>query len=310
MHAKTQIHSKRSPNDQKESDGFNDSDDGSDDSDDAADDSGEPSEPDFESQSESEQPDDDEDGDWVESSGEESIGSEAGNENPSNAEIATYNSKYSTAEVSIFRMDCLTAPEARMNACHWENCVRGNAGNTDTPVIYRVGDRLKKKKNYTPLNPRRIRSGVAVTTGTPCKTGPFGQKFWDTYPFNNPTDNEGEEDDEGDTEQLLETDEWPMAAFRVSTITELEIEMTKITFQPPCDTSPRQATWMAVHNSEYSCTGPDRTTKTIRPAKRENGIETASSLAASESQRVEKGHPLSNPSLETDPSQQANSKCP
>jgi len=134
--------------------------------------------------------------------------------NPNLAKIDKYNSKYSDAELSTFHMDCLSAPEACMNGCYWENCVRGNAGDTDTPVIYRVGNKIKpvmaasstskKPSYYEPTNPRRIFSGAAVTDGTPCRTGPFGQKFWDTYPFNDPP---------GRNEDILETDEWPMAAF-------------------------------------------------------------------------------------------------
>lgn len=159
---------------------------------------------------------DQDDSEWIEPPDQgESDGESSGDDsNPNLAKIDKYNSKYSDAELSTFHIDCLSAPEACMNGCYWENCVRGNAGDTDTPVIYRVGNKIKPvlaasstSKNpsyYPPTNPRRIFSGVAVTEGTPCKTGPFGQRFWDTYPFNDPP---------GDGEDELETDEWPMAAF-------------------------------------------------------------------------------------------------
>jgi hypothetical protein len=153
---------------------------------------------------------------WMDQSGQGGSDGESSDDgsNPNFAKIDQYNSRYSDAELSTFHMDCLSAPEACMNACYWENCVRANAGDTDTPVIYRVGNMVKpimaasstsrKPSYYKPTNPRRIFSGAAVTDGTPCRTGPFGQKFWDTYPFNDPP---------GGNEDILETDEWPMAAF-------------------------------------------------------------------------------------------------
>ena len=160
--------------------------------------------------------DDEEPSEWIDQPDQgESDGESSGDDsNPNLAKIDKYNSKYSNAKLSTFHIDCLAAPEACMNGCYWENCVRGNAGDTDDPVIYRVGNKIKpvlalsstskKPSYYVPTNPRRIFSGAAVTDGTPCKTGPFGQKFWDTYPFNDPP---------GQGEDSLETDEWPMAAF-------------------------------------------------------------------------------------------------
>lgn len=60
----------------------------------------------------------------------------------------------------------------------------------------------------------RVHSGVKTQNGRPCKTGLFGQKFWDTYPFNFNTDAMLPDGWQADKkEQYLETDEWPMATF-------------------------------------------------------------------------------------------------
>lgn len=96
-------------------------------------------------------------------------------------------------------MDCLEAPEACQNACYYQNCVRGAAG-SNTVVRYYDGGGIKAQATIN-----RVNSGVTVNRGTPCKTWPFGQKFWDTFTFNP----EGEK-----SEQYLETDEWPMASMR------------------------------------------------------------------------------------------------
>lgn len=101
----------------------------------------------------------------------------------------------------IMQMDCLVTPEACQNACYYQNCVKGAAGNIEH-VTYQVGYEDKEVKDIKSRN--RIHSGVTVGIGRPCRTGPFGQKFWDTYPFNPDTWWPGD--------TFLQTDEWPMAA--------------------------------------------------------------------------------------------------
>lgn len=81
----------------------------------------------------------------------------------------------------IMQMDCLVSPEACQNACYYQNCVRGAAGNIKH-VTYQVGYNGKQVAKIGEHN--RLQSGVTVSTGRPCRTGPFGQKFWDPYPFN------------------------------------------------------------------------------------------------------------------------------
>lgn len=97
------------------------------------------------------------------------------------------------------QIDCLEAPEVCQNAGWYQNCMMGAQGST-TAVTYQEGGGVKKRDDAN-----RLQSGVTVSRGTPCATWPFGQKFWDPYPFNpNPTK---------PSESYLETDEWPMASF-------------------------------------------------------------------------------------------------
>lgn len=103
------------------------------------------------------------------------------------------------------QFDCLEAPEQCQNVCWYQNCVR----DPNKRVEYMVGNDGVGKFN-------RVHSGVTTQNGGPCTTGPFGQKFWDTYPFNKGT-NAMFPDGSGwqalKREAYLETDEWPMASF-------------------------------------------------------------------------------------------------
>jgi hypothetical protein len=90
------------------------------------------------------------------------------------------------------QIDCLVAPEVCQNVGWYQNCLYGGR-----VVNYTEGRASDDKTN-------RVQSGVRTSDGTPCKTWPFGQILWDTYPFN--------EINPRPAESKLETDEWPMAS--------------------------------------------------------------------------------------------------
>jgi hypothetical protein len=76
-------------------------------------------------------------------------------------------------------MDCKRAREACQNACWYQNCVRGAQGST-TAVLYTYGGNDWDSVEYAQ---NKVESGVDVTESTPCRRWPFGQLFWDSYPF-------------------------------------------------------------------------------------------------------------------------------
>lgn len=96
----------------------------------------------------------------------------------------------------IFTLDCEEAAGPCNNACYYINCLNGGSnvfmshGNDPDP-------NPKRKRNTA-------RSGASVTGGPPCRKLPFSQKFYDTYPN---WQNMG-------VDEQLETDEFPMAAFK------------------------------------------------------------------------------------------------
>lgn len=104
----------------------------------------------------------------------------------------------------VMQMNCLDASEACQNACYWQNCIKGANGDS-TRHTYKLGRRDKKVKEEN-----RVQSGVKVSRGTPCKTWPFGQRFWDSYNFKDGS----KQHVVGDRFSYLETDEWPMAAMQ------------------------------------------------------------------------------------------------
>ncbi|SMQ49534.1 unnamed protein product [Zymoseptoria tritici ST99CH_3D7] len=57
----------------------------------------------------------------------------------------------------------------------------------------------------------RVESGVSVTEGTPCKNWPFGQLFWDPYPFSAQVNPDNPARAPRGSQLELQTDEWPMA---------------------------------------------------------------------------------------------------
>jgi hypothetical protein len=98
----------------------------------------------------------------------------------------------------VMQLDCLETPEGCQNACYYQNCIMEAKGDYRKVTYQRAGEGMNAYN--------RVQSGVAVSGGgTPCKTGPFAQKFWDTYPFNIGGKFPKEE-------LKLETDEWPMAS--------------------------------------------------------------------------------------------------
>lgn len=92
------------------------------------------------------------------------------------------------------QIDCLVAPEVCQNVGWYQNCLHEGRVRT-----YKEGRGSDDKTN-------RVQSGVKTSNGTPCKTWPFGQMFWDTYPFN--------ENNPRPAELELQTDEWPMASMK------------------------------------------------------------------------------------------------
>ncbi|EME80967.1 uncharacterized protein MYCFIDRAFT_197824 [Pseudocercospora fijiensis CIRAD86] len=96
-------------------------------------------------------------------------------------------------------MNCKKAREACQNACWYQNCVRGAQGST-TAVTYTYDSSSNNDEN-------RVQAGTTVTRGTPCAAWPFGQRFWDMYPWSRQKPTK-------DSQRQLQTDEWPMADFK------------------------------------------------------------------------------------------------
>ncbi|KJX99068.1 hypothetical protein TI39_contig374g00031 [Zymoseptoria brevis] len=84
----------------------------------------------------------------------------------------------------IGKMDCKFSPQACQNMCYYQNCMR-----TGRVMYTEPGHKAN-----------RAQAGVAVDKGTPCRTTPFSQKFWDPRGISAALD--------------LETDEWPMNSFQ------------------------------------------------------------------------------------------------
>ncbi|KXS95490.1 hypothetical protein AC578_8807 [Pseudocercospora eumusae] len=96
-------------------------------------------------------------------------------------------------------MNCKKAREACQNACWYQNCVRGAQGSS-TAVTYTYDSSANNDVN-------RVEAGTTVTRGTPCSAWPFGQRFWDMYPWKRQKPTK-------DSQRELQTDEWPMADFK------------------------------------------------------------------------------------------------
>lgn len=153
------------------SDSENDSDESSDDDDD--DDSQHENDSDNGSDSENDDTDDG-DSDEPEFSGDDSDGSifvpdEGQKKKPGAAK--TMNEDVPNGPLrGVMQLDCLTTPEGCQNACYYQNCVMGAKGDY-TKVTYQKSDLDMEQYN-------RVQSGQGVSgAGTPCKTGPFAQKF-------------------------------------------------------------------------------------------------------------------------------------
>lgn len=82
------------------------------------------------------------------------------------------------------QVDCLAAPEICNQVCWYQNCVAGDVGELQYPE-YEVGyDTVTDAKKYRDESTKnRLKSGVKTSRGPPCKNWPMGQKFWDTFPF-------------------------------------------------------------------------------------------------------------------------------
>ncbi|KAM3422923.1 hypothetical protein BST61_g406 [Cercospora zeina] len=88
----------------------------------------------------------------------------------------------------VCKMNCKKSPEACKNACYYQNCIMAGR----TVHYYEPGANTAN----------RDEAGVSVTLGTPCRTWPFGQRFWDSRKGGATTD------------LNLQTDEWPMNSMR------------------------------------------------------------------------------------------------
>ncbi|KAF2211685.1 hypothetical protein CERZMDRAFT_98114 [Cercospora zeae-maydis SCOH1-5] len=105
-------------------------------------------------------------------------------------------------------MDCKKAREACQNACWYQNCMMGAQGSA-TPWTYTYGGNDDGTAEYAQA---RVESGVATTgSGTPCSAWPFGQLFWDPYPFHLQVNPDDPTQPPRDSQMELQTDEWPMA---------------------------------------------------------------------------------------------------
>jgi hypothetical protein len=82
------------------------------------------------------------------------------------------------------QVDCLKGPEICNQVCWFQNCVAGDVGKVQFPE-YEIGfdavtDKARSKED---AEKNRLKSGVKTSRGPPCMNWPFGQKFYDTYPF-------------------------------------------------------------------------------------------------------------------------------
>jgi hypothetical protein len=76
------------------------------------------------------------------------------------------------------QVDCLKGPEICNQVCWFQNCVAGDVGKVQFPE-YEI-DKARSKED---AEKNRLKSGVKTSRGPPCMNWPFGQKFYDTYPF-------------------------------------------------------------------------------------------------------------------------------
>ncbi|GIZ42776.1 hypothetical protein CKM354_000603100 [Cercospora kikuchii] len=105
-------------------------------------------------------------------------------------------------------MDCKKSREACQNACWYQNCMMGAQGSA-TAVTYTYGGNDDGTPEYAQ---NRVESGVATSgSGTPCGLWPFGQLFWDPYPFHLQVNPDDPSLPPRDSQLELQTDEWPMA---------------------------------------------------------------------------------------------------
>lgn len=104
----------------------------------------------------------------------------------------------------IMQLDCKMAPEACKNACYYERCMRKS-----NDVIYEWGGDDSDAPEHN-----RVQSGVSINWGTPCRTWPFAQRFWDRYAFRKPPGPIKVAKPPAGTpsDLFLQTDEWPMAS--------------------------------------------------------------------------------------------------
>jgi hypothetical protein len=114
-------------------------------------------------------------------------------------------------DAGTMHIDCLLGPEICNNVCWYQNCVYGQKGEVEYPT-YQIGGTNKGRN--------RVSSGVTTSKSAPCRALPFGQKFYDTFPFtefdlfdNTPPKKTKKGKDKGDPRTFLDTDEWPMADF-------------------------------------------------------------------------------------------------
>jgi hypothetical protein len=82
------------------------------------------------------------------------------------------------------QVDCLEGPEICNQVCWFQNCVAGDVGKVQFPE-YAVGfdSATDKARSLEDADRNRLTSGVKTSRGPPCMNWPFGQKFYDTYPF-------------------------------------------------------------------------------------------------------------------------------
>lgn len=102
----------------------------------------------------------------------------------------------------IMQLDCKIAPEACKNACYYEKCMRKSDN-----VVYEWGGGDDDAQDHN-----RVQSGVTINWGTPCRTWPFAQRFWDRYNWRKPPVTVAKIPKGTDSDLFLQTDEWPMAS--------------------------------------------------------------------------------------------------
>lgn len=126
----------------------------------------------------------------------------------STSKIARRNKIIGISEAASYpnkmQVDCLRGPEICNQVCWYQNCVAGDSGEIQYPE-YEIGFDAKRDKSRSleDAAKNRLKSGVKTSRGPPCKNWPMGQKFWDTYPFEEKFDFLKEEDDTADSTQDL-----------------------------------------------------------------------------------------------------------